>query len=165
VPARPRKKPEQAEETADKVLPNALRRATRRGFQRDTSPKADLAANPTPEQVRAAAEELRGVFEPSDLATGRGLTYEWEIFLAELGDRVRVLELGGGGGGGGLRYVHTQAVPSASWVINHALLTKPSVTIVGSDGQQLIAEVHYPDDNNTVINFGAPYVGTAYLSG
>lgn len=165
-----RKKKDTSEEQpsgATAALPNALKKPTKKGFARAEEPPADIEA--TPEAVGHPAEVLRSASDPTDIATGRGPTYEWEFFVADVQTRLATAEAviasGGGGGGGGLSYVHTQALPSSSWSINHALATKPAVTVVAVGGQELIAEVHYPDDNTTVIVFGAPYAGTAYLRG
>lgn len=164
MPARPRKKPEQAETTAESTLPNALRRATKRGFQRDTEPKEDAQ---TATDVESARQEVLRTLPGDDIASGRGLTYEWEIIAASLVNRVQTVEdaVDAGGSTGGLRYLHTQSVPSSSWNVPHNLATKPGVVVVSNAGQLLMAEVHYPDDNNTVIVFGTPFTGTAYLRG
>lgn len=161
MPARKRKDPdeEQPKAAAD-ALPNALKRP-KQGFSRDTAPKADA-------QTEAGQEETRRELTAAQLATGRTFTYEWETFVTDLENRVQYIEVNGGGGGGGggsARYVHTQTAASSSWAINHALSTKPGVTVVGAAGQEIFAEVHYPDDNNTVIVFGSPFAGTAYLRG
>lgn len=63
------------------------------------------------------------------------------------------------------RFLYSQVAPAATWTISHGLGTKPSVTIVADDGSELIAEVEYPDDQTTVITFGQPYSGLAYLRG
>jgi hypothetical protein len=103
--------------------------------------------------------------QPADLATGRGLTYEWELFLADVLRRLALVESGTGGGGGGLSYVHTQNAPAATWTISHNLGTAPALELVADDGTELYAEVHHPDLNTVVIIFGQPWSGTAYLYG
>lgn len=159
--------PEELSSDATAALPNALKKSTKKGFTRAEAPPADIEA--TPEAVGQPTEQLRGITTPGDIATGRGPTYEWEFFVSDISSRLRSAEIaiagGGGGGGSGLGYVHTQSVASSSWSINHALQTKPGVTVVGAAGQQIYAEVHYPDDDNTVIVFASPSTGTAYLRG
>lgn len=125
-------------------------------------------AAPADVQAAPPAEVLRQVaLNAGQIATGRGPTYEWEFFMQDMETRMASVESGGGGGGGGSAgsYVHTQTLASASWAVTHALNTKPSVVVVDGGGQELLAEVHYPDDNTTVIVFGTPYAGTAYLRG
>jgi hypothetical protein len=104
---------------------------------------------------------------PADLATGRGLTYEWELFTADVLRRLATVEStgGGGGGGAGASYLHTQSTPAGTWTIAHNLATKPAITIVSPTGDQLFAEVDYPDDYTAVLIFGRPYAGAAYLLG
>lgn len=97
----------------------------------------------------------------SDLATGRGLTYEWEFFIDQV---FRDLASGGGGGGGGsVSFEYDQPSAAATWNVNHGLGGYPNVLVIDGSGQELIAEVHYPDDQTVVIIHGQPYSGTAYL--
>ncbi len=110
---------------------------------------------------------------PADVATGRGITYEWEQFLFEVFDRLAVVEeASDSGGGGGTQgdvsaigtYVHNQTSAAATWTINHGLDTKPVVVVV-SAGTLVFAEVAYPNDTTVVITFGRSFAGTAYLRG
>jgi hypothetical protein len=97
----------------------------------------------------------------ADLATGRGLTYEWEFFVDQL---YRNIAAGGGGGGGGTpTFEFVQSLAASQWTVNHGLSDYPNVLIIDGSGQELHAEVHYPDDQTVVIVHGQPYSGTAYL--
>lgn len=89
---------------------------------------------------------------------GRGFTYEWESKAQVLEEQIQTIAAGGV-----VSYVHHQTVPAATWVIDHHLSLIPNVILLDVSGQQLIAEVHHPSDQTTVINHSAPYVGTAYL--
>ena len=62
------------------------------------------------------------------------------------------------------RYVHTQASPSTTWNINHALGGRPSVTIVDSAGTTVIGEVTYISDTQVRVDFTAAFSGFAYLT-
>lgn len=93
---------------------------------------------------------------------GRGFYYEWEKTAAQLDQRLDTIEAGPGGGGGSY-YVHQQTTASATWVIDHHLGFIPSVYILDSNGQQMIAEIDFPSDQTVVINHSAPYSGSAYL--
>lgn len=109
------------------------------------------------------------VSEPADIASGRGVTYEWESFLVEVLERLATVEQAGGGSGSvagtGASYQHVQSSPASTWSINHELGTMPVVAVVSNAGALLFAEVSYPDTDNIVITFGQPYAGSAYLRG
>ena len=107
------------------------------------------------------------MYGPEDVATGRGVTYEWEQFLFEVFDRLATVESAGGGGsaGTGASYVHTQAVAAGTWTVTHGLGTKPVVAVVSTVGGLIVAQVDYPSDNVTALTFGRPYAGTAYFRG
>lgn len=102
--------------------------------------------------------------DPTDIASGRGPTYEWEFLAQNLLQRVEDIEHFGGGSAG-TRYEHNQAVPAATWTINHGLGLIPSVTVVGTDDQEIKVEAHFPDDNTVVVKHTNPIAGTAYLIG
>lgn len=115
------------------------------------------------EELSLAARRLAAAptLTRSDLGSGRGLKYEWEFFVDQL---LRDVASGGGGGpGGAVTYVHSQGMAAAVWNINHAMSSFPNVLLVDGTGQEMHAEVHYPDDQNVVIHHGSPYAGTAYL--
>jgi len=61
-------------------------------------------------------------------------------------------------------YVHTQSVLSASWTVVHSLGYYPSVTIVDSGNNEIIANVHYDSLNQVTVTFGAATSGKAYIS-
>lgn len=59
-------------------------------------------------------------------------------------------------------WVHTQAVASTVWTVEHHFGVRPAVDIlVGVADFQ--AEIDHPDTETTVITFGSPMVGTAHL--
>lgn len=74
----------------------------------------------------------------------------------------------GGGGGGpsdyGKTYTYEQSAVSDEWTIEHNMGKYPSVTVVDSAGNEIIAEVQYIDKNNLVIYMASPFKGTAYLN-
>ena len=99
-----------------------------------------------------------------DIGSGRGLTYEWEFVAAGLYDRVDTLEQAAPPTGTTF-YFHNQTVPASSWTIPHNLGTAPDVLVLDALGQQLFAEVHYPDTDTAVVIHGSPHAGSAYLRG
>ena len=58
----------------------------------------------------------------------------------------------------------TQASPSVTWTINHALLKFPSVTVVDSAGTQVVGDIQHTDNNNLTITFVNQFSGKAYLN-
>ena len=63
-----------------------------------------------------------------------------------------------------LKYHHQQAMPSASWSINHNMGKFPSVVTLDSSGSQIVGTVSYVDPNNVIVNFAYPFSGEAYLN-
>lgn len=61
-------------------------------------------------------------------------------------------------------FVYEQGVASSEWTINHNLNKYPSVTVVDSAGNEVIAEVNYPSTNTCVVIMTAAFKGKAYLN-
>ena len=61
-------------------------------------------------------------------------------------------------------FVFTQATPSTTWSVNHALGKFPSVTVVDSAGTQVQGQVDYTDINNLTITFVNQFSGKAYIN-
>lgn len=62
------------------------------------------------------------------------------------------------------RHVHTQTQASDTWVINHTLGGKPSVTVVDSADTAVVGEVRYESNSQVTVLFTAPFSGYAYLT-
>jgi len=60
-------------------------------------------------------------------------------------------------------YVHTQAVASAVWTINHNLGGQPTAVVLDSAGTQCEGTFSYPSINQMVITFSSAFTGTAYV--
>ena len=60
-------------------------------------------------------------------------------------------------------YVHTQAVASAIWTINHNLGGQPTAVVLDSAGTQCEGTFSYPSTNQMTITFTAAFSGTAYV--
>ena len=60
-------------------------------------------------------------------------------------------------------YVHTQAVSSAVWTINHNLNGEPTAVVLDSAGTQCEGTFSYPSKNQMVITFTSAFSGTAYV--
>lgn len=63
-----------------------------------------------------------------------------------------------------LTYEHIQALPEATWTINHPLNKIPSVTVIDSSGSVVEGEVEYPSSATAVVRFAAAFSGKAYLN-
>lgn len=61
-------------------------------------------------------------------------------------------------------YYHTQITPEPTWVINHPLKKKPSVTITTEDNVTVLGEVEYPSLDQVIVRFSAGFSGSAYLN-
>jgi len=76
---------------------------------------------------------------------------------------IRVTAPGPQGGAAQIFYVHTQAVASATWTINHNLGGEPTAVVLDSAGTQCEGTFSYPSKNTMVITFTAAFTGTAYV--
>lgn len=61
-------------------------------------------------------------------------------------------------------YIHNQMSASDTWVIEHNLEKKPSVTVVDSGDSVVVGDVTYINDNKISISFAAAFSGKAYLN-
>lgn len=69
-----------------------------------------------------------------------------------------------GAAGNTRRHIHTQALPSDEWVIEHTLGGKPSIMVVDSADTVVIGEVTYNSNTQVTVTFTAPFSGYAYLT-
>ena len=70
---------------------------------------------------------------------------------------------GPAGPGGGSYYFHTQAAPSAGWIIDHDL-GRPTHCTIFQSGEEVEADVVRNTDDQTTITFPAPTTGEALIS-
>ena len=61
-------------------------------------------------------------------------------------------------------YVYYQRVPSKEWNVYHGLIKYPSVTVVDTAKNEVLADVIYIDTNSVTIRFNQPVSGYAYLN-
>ena len=61
-------------------------------------------------------------------------------------------------------FVYEQAVASDTWLINHNMNKKPSITIVDSAENVVIGSETYIDENTVEIKFNGEFSGKAYLN-
>lgn len=70
----------------------------------------------------------------------------------------------GASGAAATSYVHTQAIPSATWTVTHNLGMYPAVTVIDSSNRVVEGDTAYPSSNSVVLTFSAAFSGVAYLS-
>ena len=68
------------------------------------------------------------------------------------------------GSGGDLTYTHTQGALSATWVVSHTLNKRPSVTVIDTGNNVVLANVHYDSDSQVTITFDNATSGKVYLN-
>ena len=61
-------------------------------------------------------------------------------------------------------FVHEQGVASAVWTVQHNLNKRPSVNVVDSAGNEIVAEVIYDTNNSLTIRMKGASKGFAYLN-
>lgn len=61
-------------------------------------------------------------------------------------------------------YIHEQGIASAVWMVQHNLNKYPSVTVVDSAENEIVAEVEYLDKNSVKITMIGASKGRAYLN-
>jgi hypothetical protein len=88
-----------------------------------------------------------------------------QVIVNEQAPNLVVIRSGGGGGSGNTRrFIHTQSVASAEWVVIHPLGGFPSVTIADSAGTAVFGEVQYDSTTQVTVSFTVPFSGFAYLT-
>lgn len=96
------------------------------------------------------------------LSQDAGLTLEQQV--------VRTLVLqssgppgppGADGTGGDKTHLHTQALPSATWIVVHGLAKFPSVTVIDSSGTTVIGTVTHDSINQCTLTFSGAFSGKA----
>jgi hypothetical protein len=61
-------------------------------------------------------------------------------------------------------FIFTQLAPALIWTINHNLSAFPSVTLVDTLGNTIVAQVQYTNSNQVVVTFSQPVAGSAFLN-
>lgn len=69
----------------------------------------------------------------------------------------------GSNSSGSSPFIFMQNTPQSVWTVLHNLNRLPSITIIDSSGQEVLADVHYDNSNQITVQFSAPLGGTAYL--
>ena len=67
-------------------------------------------------------------------------------------------------GGGDRNFVFTQIQPASTWVIEHPLNKKPSVTVTDTAGTEVEGRVTINNGSKVVIEFNFPFNGEVLLN-
>jgi hypothetical protein len=99
----------------------------------------------------ATIEVRHGLAGPSayQIAVSHGFVGTEEEWLASLH-----------GSSSGQAHVHSQAIESATWTVNHNFGFRPTVTVFDSTGAPVIAGVAHPNLNQAIITFVTPQTGS-----
>lgn len=106
------------------------------------------------EEIQVTVEHTRGesAYEIAVRNGFIGTELEWE-------DSLR-----GQDGLDGFYYTHTQAVPSAIWVVNHNLTKRPNTEILSIGGVKISGEVIHTSTNQLYIYFDSAIPGSVTCS-
>lgn len=66
--------------------------------------------------------------------------------------------------GGDKNYVHNQSTTASAWTVNHNLNKYCSVTVVDSNDDVVIGEIHYNSLNQVTLSFTASFSGKAFCN-
>lgn len=61
-------------------------------------------------------------------------------------------------------YVHTQNTPATVWNVAHNLGKKCAVQVTDNDGNEIVANIKWTDNNNVIITFNSPTTGFVYCN-
>jgi len=112
-------------------------------------------ANPGGNTITIAGNiEVTGTFKDSTGSVGTAgqllsSTVTGTKWVADAGDKT---------------FVFNQAIPAATWTINHTLDKFPSITVVSTANQVVIGDAEYTSTTQVVITFTAGFAGKAYLN-
>ena len=68
------------------------------------------------------------------------------------------------GSAGALPGAVSNTLPSDTWVIEHPLNKRPSVTVVDTGDSHVAGGLEYVDDSTVIVSFSASFTGKAYLN-
>lgn len=86
-----------------------------------------------------------------------------EVDRSSAVDVVEVIHPGPQGPAGAF-YLHTQAMPSTTWTINHNLGYRPAVELLDAGSQEIDGEIAHPSANQTVVTLNPATAGIARLT-
>lgn len=67
-------------------------------------------------------------------------------------------------GGSSTAYTHEQGIASSTWLIQHDLNKKPSITVCDSTDTVVTGEIQYIDNNRALVTFKVAIKGVAYCN-
>lgn len=67
------------------------------------------------------------------------------------------------GAAGGTVYVHNQTTPAATWIIDHNVGRKVSVTLYDDSGNVVITDIQHGTVNQATVTWSSPTTGSALI--
>jgi hypothetical protein len=67
------------------------------------------------------------------------------------------------GAAGGSVYIHSQSIASATWVINHSVGRKVSITLFDDDGNVVQSDIEHGTINQATVTWSQPTTGSALV--
>lgn len=61
-------------------------------------------------------------------------------------------------------HVHTQGVPSETWVVQHNLGKVPAITVIDSSGDEVRGDTRHDSINQATLTFAYPFSGSAHCN-
>lgn len=65
---------------------------------------------------------------------------------------------------GDKNYIHVQAQPSDTWIVNHQMRKYPNINVVDLNGKSIVGVVQYIDPLQVQIKFNYPLTGKVYCN-
>lgn len=84
--------------------------------------------------------------------------------IGPTGPRGEKGEQGERGSGGDLHFKFTQGSAASVWVIKHNLEKYPIPLVQDSANDEVEGDYEYPNNNEVILTFSAPFSGIAYLN-
>lgn len=123
---------------------------------------------------RRLTPEERELFENGILKIGSPDLELESVFKIVFGEGFTISPIVGGGTkieynpgiipGGDKSFTYIQSIPENTWLINHQLNKRPSISIVDSSEESVEGLVTYIDNNNVRIDFIGAFSGKAYIN-
>lgn len=69
-----------------------------------------------------------------------------------------------GSGSGDKNFVFNQTIASDTWIVNHMLNKRVSVSVVNDLGKEIQGEVYWVNNDTVIVKFNSPITGSVYCN-